>query len=135
MTTTTRKAPAKSTEATPVANLAQARKEQASAKQRHPAGKKVTPAKAAPAKGAAKKAAEKPAAEKRTYPAEARCGKTNTRSTTGAALTHALDVQIDGRKGAHYTHGVIVGSSPAKRPLRRRLPRSILGRSRTGMTL
>jgi hypothetical protein len=95
---TTRKAPAKT------APDKAAKPSEAEAK---PAPK-PTPAKAAPA--AAKKAAAKPAeaAEKKTYAAEARCGKTNTRASA-TVLTHAVDVKIAGRKGAQYASGVIVG--------------------------
>jgi hypothetical protein len=87
----------------PVGNLRQARAEQAAArkgeaaaKQRHPAGKQ------APAKAAAK-----PEAEKLTYAATGRCGKTNTRVST-TPLSHAVDVKISGRKSPQFAAGVIV---------------------------
>jgi hypothetical protein len=110
MVTNAPKAPAK-----PVGNLAQARKEQAAArqaqaeaKQRHPAGKQAL------AKPAAKKPvpakAAKPAAteqEKRTYAATGRGGVTNTR-TSATVLSHAVDVKIAGRKAAHFSAGVVV---------------------------
>lgn len=102
-----------------VANLRDAKKAQAQAKQRHPAGKKLptTAAKPAPAKAAAKPAAnraEKPAEqEKRTYSATARNGKTNTRASA-TPLVAALDVKIAGRKGAQYAAGVIVGFYTSK---------------------
>jgi hypothetical protein len=104
--TTHTRAPAK-----PVANLAQARKEQAAArkaeaasKAAHPAGSK-RPAKAAPAKAAAKPATE---AEKLTYTAQSRSGKVNTRQSA-TPLVAALDVKIAGRKGPQFAAGVIVG--------------------------
>jgi hypothetical protein len=108
------------TTAKPVANLAQARKEQAAArnaeaasKAAHPAGSKRPAAKAAPAKSAraksASKKAAKPEGEKLTYSATARCGKVNSR-TSAAPLLAALDVRISqpARKGEHWQRGVIV---------------------------
>jgi hypothetical protein len=88
----------------PVGNLREARKEQAAAKQRHPAGKALPkPAAKAPAKAA------KPAqpVEKTTYSAQSRSGKTNTRQSA-TPLTAALDVRISGKKNPAWSAGVIV---------------------------
>jgi hypothetical protein len=111
---TARKAPAP-----PVANLAQAKRQQAAlrqaeaeAKQRHPAGKAQAPAakKLAPAtKPASKKVAATLAteAQKVEYQATARCGKVNSR-TSATPLAAALDVKISGKKNAAWSAGVIV---------------------------
>lgn len=98
-----------STTTAPAKSLRESRKEQAVVKKPAPA---KAPAKAAAAKPAVAKttkpAVEKPAVEAKKYSATARCGRVNTRASVTPLLA-ALDVKISGRKGAHYTAGVIVG--------------------------
>ena len=89
---------ARKTPAQPVANLRQARKEQAAAKAAHPAGKKVAPA--------AKPATAK-VADKKVYAATGRGGKVR-RSASATVLTHAVDVKISGRKDEAFARGVVV---------------------------
>ncbi|MGO9508056.1 MAG: hypothetical protein ACLPXZ_12180 [Mycobacterium sp.] len=88
------------------ANLAQARKEAAATRQRHPAGK----AQPKPAAAKAPAKASKPAVEqeKRTYSATARCGKVNSR-VSATPMVAALDVKISGKKQPHWSAGAIVG--------------------------
>jgi hypothetical protein len=100
----------------PVANLAQARKEQAAArkaeaasKAAHPAGKKA-PAKQAPAKKPAPaKADQKPAveAEKRQYSAVGRGGVTRT-VTSASPVAFAVDCKISGRRASHFAQGAVI---------------------------
>jgi hypothetical protein len=95
------------TPAQPVANLAQSRKEMTAAKAAHPAGKKATPAAKPAAKAPATKVAKKPAGEAKVYSATGRGGVVR-RSTSTSVLSHAVDCKISGRRGSHFSQGVVV---------------------------